>query len=131
MVRPSASSTDRVSALTNTAVAKAIRLSSVEEFIPAPQQLLAVQLDQFSDAVDLRAGESAAPIQPGWIQPEFRLAIVAFDVNVSWLTTISRVKEKPIGAASQYGRHLRMLFRISRESNAAQAPIRLGYPPKR
>jgi hypothetical protein len=100
MVRPSASSTDRVSSLTNTALAKAIRLSTVEELIPTPQQLLAVQFNPFSDSVDFFTAESGAPLQPHWIQPKLCLAGVALDMNVGWLTTISRVKEKPIRAAS-------------------------------
>src|SRR6266545_2020870 len=55
MERPSASSTDNVSALTSTPVANASRISTVEELIPALQQLLSMLLDQRPDLVILDA----------------------------------------------------------------------------
>src|SRR5437588_9516931 len=52
MVRPSASSTDRVSSLTSTWVASASRVSTTKELIPALQQLLPMLLDQLTDSVE-------------------------------------------------------------------------------
>src|SRR5438128_12138815 len=66
IVRPSASSTDRVSALTSTRVARASRASTVEEFMPTLQQLLPVLFDQLADPVDLFSAEPAAALQAVW-----------------------------------------------------------------
>src|SRR5438552_3071793 len=60
IVLPSASSTVSVSSLTTTSVAKAFWFSTVEECIPALQQLLAAFLDQLSDAVEIVAAKAVA-----------------------------------------------------------------------
>src|SRR5262249_48845266 len=82
MVRPSASSTDRVSSLTATRVARASRASTAEEFIPALQQLLTVLLDQPADLVDVFPAEAPAALEPYGIEPKLRLAVVPLDVDV-------------------------------------------------
>src|SRR6476646_9075853 len=82
MVRPSASSTDRVSSLTSTWVARASRVSTAEELMPALQQLLAMLLDQLADAVDLFPAEAVAALQPDGVEPELRFGVVPLDVDV-------------------------------------------------
>src|SRR5437763_590673 len=64
MVRPSASSTDSVSSPTSTRVARAIRPSTAEEFIPALQQLVQVLLDQSADPADHLPAEAVTALQP-------------------------------------------------------------------
>jgi hypothetical protein len=39
-------------------------------------------LDQFADSVDLFPPEAVASLQPNGVEPELRLAVVAFDVDV-------------------------------------------------
>src|SRR5205085_12385526 len=73
MVRPSASSTVKVSSLTSTPVARAIRLLTAEELMPALQQVLLVLLDQFPDAVNLLAAEAVVALQADGVEPELRL----------------------------------------------------------
>src|SRR5437868_1376897 len=63
IVRPSANSADKVSSLTSTWVATASRVSTVEELIPALQQLLPMLLDQIANTVDLFGAEAAAALQ--------------------------------------------------------------------
>src|SRR5947199_6955105 len=87
MVRPSASSTDRVSSLTSTCVARASRVSTAEELIPALQQLLTMLLDQLANPVDLFPAEAVAALQSNGVEPELRFAVVTLDVDVSGLPT--------------------------------------------
>src|SRR5208282_1553812 len=70
MVRPSARSTDKVSSLTSTLVARASRGSTAEKLIPTLQQLLSVLLDQPADPVDFLPAETAATLQSHGIEPE-------------------------------------------------------------
>src|SRR5947208_2563746 len=72
IVRPSVSSTDRVSSLTATPVARAVRPSTAEEFMPALHQMLSVLLDQSPNAVDLLPAEAVTSFQPHGVKPEFR-----------------------------------------------------------
>src|SRR4051794_4348937 len=95
MERPSVNSTDRGSSPTSIRVAKASRASTLEELIPALQQLLPVFFDQCPDAVDVLPAEAAAALQPDGIEPELRLGVVTLDVDVRRLTPVASVKEKP------------------------------------
>jgi hypothetical protein len=58
MVRPSAKSTDTVSWLTLTAVARTSRASTMKELIPTLQQLFPVLFDQIADPVNLIPAEA-------------------------------------------------------------------------
>jgi hypothetical protein len=81
----------------------------VKELIPALQQLLFVTFDQCSDPVNILSPKAVASFQSDGTEPEFRLAIVALDVDMGWLTAVTGVKEDAEGAASQDGRHLAIL----------------------
>src|SRR3954452_23991407 len=81
IVRPSESSTVRVSAVTATCVAIAGPASAVEVLIPTPQQGQLVLLDDPQHVGDLIAGESSAPLQPQRIEPELRLSYIPLDVH--------------------------------------------------
>jgi hypothetical protein len=51
-------------------------------------------LDQITDSVDLFPAEAAAALQPDGIEPELRLAVVTFDVDVRRLPSIAGVEEE-------------------------------------
>src|SRR5213080_2132530 len=95
MVRPSASSTDRVSSLTTTRVARASRVSTTEELIPTLQKLLPVLVHQLLDAIDVLAAEATAAFEADGVEPELGLAVVAFDVDVWRLAAVTGVEEEP------------------------------------
>src|SRR4051812_46825093 len=80
--RPSDNSTVSVSSVTATCVAVTDRASAVEVLMPSVQSLLPVPLDDRLDLADLVAGEPPAPLQPDGVEPELRLAVVAFDMDV-------------------------------------------------
>jgi hypothetical protein len=117
MVRPSASSTDKVSSLTLTREARASRLSTVEELIPTLQEMLSVLLDQLVDLIDFLSAETRTLFQSHGIEPELRLGVVAIDVNVWRLRTIARVEEKPKRSRPEYCRHVAMLPQPGAEDN--------------
>src|SRR5205085_2488112 len=73
MVRPSASSTDKVSSLTATRVARAALRSTAEELMPTLQQPLPVRLDKAPDPVDLLPVEAVAAFEPDRVEPELGL----------------------------------------------------------
>ena len=77
-------------------------------------------LDQLADAVDLFPAEAAAAIHPDWVEPELRLAVVAFDVDVRRLAPIASVEEEPESTRSQHSRHTPMLHPPSAKSNSAR-----------
>src|SRR6266545_3479276 len=104
--RPSASSTDSVSALTSTPIANASRISTVEELIPALQQLLPMLLDQRPDLVQFLPAEAVAPLQANGVKPELRLRVVTLDMDVSGFTAVPCVEEKTERPHSEYSRHL-------------------------
>src|SRR5438874_2225531 len=82
MVRSSAISTDKVSLLTVTFVARAVLRSTAEEFIPTLQLLLLMVLDQPLDSVDLLAPEAVTLRKPDGREPKLHLSIVTFDVDI-------------------------------------------------
>src|SRR5262249_38003925 len=109
MVRPSASSTERVSSPTSTWASRPWRSSTVEGFIPAVRYLLPMLLDQLVDAVDFFPAEAATALEPDRVEPEFRLAVVSFDMDVRRLTPIAGIEEEPKWTHAEYGRHATML----------------------
>src|SRR5262249_10514695 len=118
MVRPSANSTDKVSSLTATPVAKAARLSAAEERMPTLQQLRLMLLDQLPDAIDFLAAEAVAALQPYRVEPELRLAVVALNRDVRRLATVTDVEEEVERPAAERRRHAPMLPRPAPPSNA-------------
>ena len=81
------------------------KVSTVEEFIPAIQQVLLILYDELLDSVDLICSKAMTVLQPNRVEPELRLAVVPFDVQVRRLVSIARIKEESVGASSKYGRH--------------------------
>jgi hypothetical protein len=77
--------------------------------MPAIQQVLLVLLNDLLNLVDLLAGEPSASLQPDGIEPEFRLSVVALDVDVRWLIPIAGIEEESIRSAAEDGWHY---FRI-------------------
>ena len=111
MVRPSASSTDNVSSLILTSVARASRVSIVEELIPTLQQLLPVLLDQRSDPADLASAETAATLEAHGVEPEVGLPVITFNVDVWRLSAITRVEKETERPDPKYSRHRPILPR--------------------
>src|SRR5262245_42226469 len=73
--------------------------------------------DQLADSVQLFPAEAAAAFDADGIEPEFRFAIVAFDMDMRWLASIAGIEEKPQRAYSKDSRHANMLHRPRREGN--------------
>src|SRR4051794_20121358 len=105
MVRPSDSSTVSVSSATVTDDAETGRRSVVEILIPLVQQVMLAPIDDSLDLVQLPSGESRAVRHANRIEPELRLARVAFHMDVWRLASVARVKEEPIRPVSENGRH--------------------------
>jgi hypothetical protein len=82
-----------------------VRVSLNEEFIPAPQKVLSVFLDKPLDAVDLAPTEAATTLQPNRTEPELGCHLLSLDVNMGWLTTVTRVKEAPVWPLNRYSWH--------------------------
>src|SRR5438105_857729 len=105
IVRPSDKSTVTVSLVTRTWVARTAAPLAVEELIPCLQEMKLMLLDKRLNTFEFFAIESPMALQPNWIKPEFRLIVIALNVDVRRLAAITRVKEKPVRPGSQYRRH--------------------------
>ena len=86
-------------------------------------------LDQSLDSVDLLPAEAVTALQAHRVEPELRLAVVAFDVNVWRLTTVACVEEESKRPAAKDSRHSPMLCRLVSQSNAAR--IRSALKPRK
>ena len=95
----------RVSSLTLTVVAAADRDSAVEILIPSVRQDLSAPLDNGLDQVDLFAGKPSTPLKPNGDEPEFRFAIVTFDMDVRRFISVTRIEEETTRSVSENGRH--------------------------
>src|SRR6186713_2039835 len=105
ILRPSVSSTVKVSSVTATAVARGVVVSVTEVVIPGLQQLPPVLIDEAGDVAKLCPPKTAAAGEPYWIEPELGDARIPLDMNVRGLVTVSRIEEKPIRPHSENGRH--------------------------
>jgi hypothetical protein len=74
-------------------------------------------LDQLADSINLFSGETAAALQPNGVEPELRLAVVAFDMDVRRLIPIAGIEEEPEWTHAEYSRHVLMLHRVGTKSN--------------
>jgi hypothetical protein len=74
-------------------------------------------LDQLTESVDLFPAKAVAALQPDRVEPELRLTVVTFDVDVRRFTPIPGVEEEPERAHSEYSRHVGMLHRSSAKCN--------------
>jgi hypothetical protein len=92
-------------------------VSTVEEFMPAFQQPLLLLLYEFQDPIDFFSGEPETAFQQDRIEPNFRLVVFAFHMDMGRLIPVTRIEEKPVGSRSQYGGHPPML----------QAQMKQGY----
>lgn len=68
-------------------------------------------IDKRPNPVDLLSAETMAPLQPNRVEPEFRLAIVALDVNMRRLAAVPSVEEEPERPATEDSWHAAMLRR--------------------
>jgi hypothetical protein len=71
-------------------------------FIPTPQQVFLVFLDEPLNPVDLSSAEPTTTLKPGGIDPKFGLVIVALNMDMGWLIAVTCVKEESVRANSQY-----------------------------
>jgi hypothetical protein len=60
-----------------------------------------VFLDQFLNSINFSPGESAASLKSHRFQPELCDLVVTLNVDVRWLSSITRIKEEPIRADLQ------------------------------
>lgn len=67
-------------------------------------------LDQAEDSVDFASVESSATLKPHWFEPEFRDILIAFDMDVGRLATVTCVEKEPVGAGPKNGGHTFSLF---------------------
>jgi hypothetical protein len=77
-------------------------------------------LDQLTESVNLFTAKAVAALQPDRVEPELRLTVVTFDVDVRGFAPIPGVEEEPERAHSEYSRHVGMLRRASAKSNILQ-----------
>jgi hypothetical protein len=66
---------------------------------------LLVLFDQLSNAIHFFPFEAAASFEPDRIQPKFGLVLIALNVNVRRLVSISSIKEEAVRSTPQHGRH--------------------------
>ncbi len=104
IVRPSSSSTVRLSSVTSTWRAVADRISIAKVVIPLSQQVLQVFLYEFVQPSDLSSAKPATAAKSDRIKPEFRDLVMAFNVNVWRFISITRVEEESVRFNPQYGR---------------------------
>jgi hypothetical protein len=105
MVRPSLRSIMRASSVTVTCCAVAIRISIAKEFIPPPQKAFSVFLYEPLYPIDFSSAETPAVLKPDRIKPEFGLILVALNVNVRRLITVTRIKEESVRTTDQDSWH--------------------------
>jgi hypothetical protein len=80
-------------------------MSVVEVFIPAPQQIPSVILDEPLYAIDLISPEPPTTLQSDGIEPEFSCIILTFGMNMWWLLAITCIEEESVGTDSQHSWH--------------------------
>src|SRR3989344_4893725 len=98
IVLPSLKSTLSVSSVTVTFSATGTSASAVEIRIPRLLQFIRVCLHQFLDSPNLRPGKSTARMESYRFQPELRDFVIAFNVYMRWLISITCIEEKPVRA---------------------------------
>src|ERR1039457_7039245 len=96
IVRPSLRSTVNVSSVTATFVAAGTAISISEEVIPCLQELVLMVAEDLLDRRRSTRPKSPLMRQGERLQPELCHAVLAFDMNVSWLAAITSVKEYAI-----------------------------------
>jgi hypothetical protein len=62
-------------------------------------------LYQLLYAVDFISPKPATPLQSDGVKPKFGCVILTLDMNVGWLMTITRIKEKSVRTNSPYCWH--------------------------
>jgi hypothetical protein len=68
----------------------------MEVFSPTFHQMYLLLSDESAYSVEFFTTEAAAPLQVYGVQPEFRCIIVALDVDVRRLISVTRVEEKAV-----------------------------------
>ncbi len=101
MVRPSDSSTVRRSAVTVSAVARTCCVSIVEEFIPRARQSFVMISDNLLDPPEFLRREASATFEADRVEPDLRLAVVAFHMYMGRFIAVTRVEEKTVRSNSQ------------------------------
>lgn len=108
--RPSRSSTTRARSVTRTFLAVAISVATLEVVMPCLRECSRVFPQNPRNSVQFCLTEPIVVRYPNGCKPEFGELVVPLDVNVNWLVTITREKEKPIRSALQNSRAHRAGF---------------------
>src|SRR5579862_5338437 len=95
IVRPSVKSTERVSSVTCTDWAWAVRISSIEILLPTCHESFVVGFENPNNPPDFLTAESSVALEPRRRQPELCYVCIPLNVNVRWLLAIGGEKEKP------------------------------------
>ena len=106
MVRPSFSSTAKVSLVTVTASARGTSRSTPEVFIPSLHKLYVMIPDDFVNSTEFCPIKATASLQPDRIEPEPGDLVLTLDVNVLRFIAIAGVEEQPVRPYPEYCWHL-------------------------
>ena len=98
-LRPSLSSTVKVSSVTITISAAGIEISTAEVCIPCLSKGVLIRDHKVLKTTDLCTRESSALLQPNRIEPKFRQVVFSFNMNVGRFIPISRIEEESIGTS--------------------------------
>ena len=90
----------------------------MEELIPTLQQLFAMFLNQLAGPGDFVSTKAVAAFQPNRFEPELRLAVVAFEMRVRGLVSVTSEEEKPEWPNSQYSWHTSIVRQAASGSNS-------------
>jgi len=95
---------DQRIARTRTCLAVAVSVARLEIVIPCPHELRLVLSYETFDSTQLVRRETIAVHLPDGRQPELGYVVVASDVDMYRLTSITRKEKEPVRAASEDGR---------------------------
>ena len=109
IVRPSRSSTTRLSSSNDTAAAAGRDMSSAEELIPRLNNHCLMRFDNTPYFSKFRGAEPASVIQLGRADPVLGDRTISVHVDMNWLVAIAGVEEEPIWPNVQNRRHGRAL----------------------
>jgi hypothetical protein len=123
-VRPSARCTVRASSVTDT-LSDATSPLSITKFMPTPQQLLLLVLDQLLKPADLAPGKTTTMPQPHLIKPELRSVVISLDVDMQWLVTVACIKEESVRTSPKHRRHVPSLSCIQQRTKIYKYPTAL------
>src|SRR5581483_6549907 len=117
MVRPSISSTDRLTSSIATVLTRVAALGA-KEAMPGLQKVLPILVHQPEDFRKIAGVETRTPDERQPFKPELGRRTVLVNLNMGRLAGCVAVEIEPVAAGPQYGRHLDQLSRGRMSANA-------------